>query len=130
MKQYNNGPRKGMMYGGATRRKPMMYGGTATKPPKKAQMGGMMSAPEPLFKPAMGMPKPDRAMMGMAKGGLAGGIKATKKKEKTDRQLLAESDPTRKTPFGMLSVKAGMDKNPNPTQADRIAGAKMRKKRG
>jgi hypothetical protein len=28
----------------------------------------------------------------------------------------------------MLSVKAGIDKNPNPTQADRIAGAtkKMR----
>lgn len=31
-----------------------------------------------------------------------------------------------KTPFGMLSVKAGIDKNPNPTQADRIAGAKMK----
>lgn len=27
--------------------------------------------------------------------------------------------------FGMLSVKAGIDKNPKPTQADRIAGAKM-----
>ena len=31
------------------------------------------------------------------------------------------------TPFGMLSVKKGIDKNPNPTQADRIAGATMRK---
>lgn len=30
-----------------------------------------------------------------------------------------------KTSFGMLSVKAGVDKNPNPTAADRIAGAKM-----
>ena len=30
--------------------------------------------------------------------------------------------------FGMLSVKAGIDKNPKPTQADRIAGAKMKKK--
>ena len=30
--------------------------------------------------------------------------------------------------FGMLSVKAGIDKNPNPTQADRIAGAKMKNK--
>jgi len=29
------------------------------------------------------------------------------------------------TSFGMLSVKAGIDKNPNPTAADRIAGAKM-----
>lgn len=28
--------------------------------------------------------------------------------------------------FGMLSVKAGIDKNPNPTAADRIAGAKMK----
>jgi len=28
----------------------------------------------------------------------------------------------------MLSVKAGIDKNPKPTQADRIAGAKMKKK--
>jgi hypothetical protein len=28
--------------------------------------------------------------------------------------------------FGMLSVKAGIDKNPNPTAADKIAGAKMK----
>jgi len=33
-----------------------------------------------------------------------------------------------KTKFGMLSVKAGIDKNPNPTKADRIAGAKMKKR--
>ena len=33
-----------------------------------------------------------------------------------------------KTKFGMLSVKAGIDNNPNPTQADRIAGAKKNKK--
>ena len=29
--------------------------------------------------------------------------------------------------FGMLSVKKGIDNNPNPTQADRIAGATMKK---
>ena len=29
--------------------------------------------------------------------------------------------------FGMLSVKKGIDSNPNPTQADRIAGATMKK---
>lgn len=34
------------------------------------------------------------------------------------------------TSFGMLSVKAGIDKNPKPTDADRIAGAKMKKKMG
>ncbi len=31
--------------------------------------------------------------------------------------------------FGMLSIKAGIDKNPKPTAADRIAGAKMSKKK-
>lgn len=30
------------------------------------------------------------------------------------------------TSFGMLSVKAGVDKNPNPTFADKIAGAKKK----
>ena len=34
----------------------------------------------------------------------------------------------KKSKFGMLSVKAGIDKNPNPTQADRIAGATKGKK--
>ena len=34
-------------------------------------------------------------------------------------------DVKKKSAFGMLSVKAGIDKNPKPTQADRIAGAKM-----
>lgn len=29
-----------------------------------------------------------------------------------------------KSSFGMLSVKAGIDNNPKPTAADRIAGAK------
>ena len=33
----------------------------------------------------------------------------------------------RKNNFGSLSVKAGIDKNHNPTHADRIAGAKMAK---
>jgi len=32
--------------------------------------------------------------------------------------------------FGMLSVKAGIDKNPNPTAADRIAGATKKAKSG
>ena len=42
MKIYNNGQRKGMMYGGgATMRKPMMYGGMASAPKKKMNMGGL-----------------------------------------------------------------------------------------
>ncbi len=56
MKQYNNGQRKGMMYGGAPR-KPMMYGGKA----KKMQMGGATkknamnqgSMPMPVTSPMM-----------------------------------------------------------------------------
>jgi hypothetical protein len=32
--------------------------------------------------------------------------------------------------FGMLSVKAGVDNNPNPTFADKIAGAKKKAKSG
>ncbi len=151
MKQYNNGPRKGMMYGGMSRRKPMMYGGTAMKKPrKKAYGGGTMSASQPQQNMMQNntmtsgdMNQMQTAMMQtpklrMAKGGLARGIKATKKQQtktnKTDRQLLAESDPTRPSPtgmskelFGRLSIKAGIDNNPRPTQADRIAGARMKK---
>jgi hypothetical protein len=33
------------------------------------------------------------------------------------------------TSFGMLSVKAGIDKNPKPTAADRIAGVKKKKRK-
>jgi hypothetical protein len=33
------------------------------------------------------------------------------------------------TKFGMLSVKAGIDNNPKPTAADRIAGATKGKKK-
>ncbi len=35
----------------------------------------------------------------------------------------------KKSSFGMLSVKAGIDNNPNPTHADKIAGAKMKAKK-
>ena len=35
----------------------------------------------------------------------------------------------KKSDFGMLSVKAGIDNNPKPTQADRIAGATMKNKK-
>ena len=38
-------------------------------------------------------------------------------------------EKNKKSSFGMLSVKAGIDNNPNPTQADRIAGAKMKAKK-
>ena len=48
--------------------------------------------------------------------------------EKKIKKMLTMQSPVNKkeggaTDFGMLSVKAGVDKNPNPTQADRIVGA-------
>ena len=52
--------------------------------------------------------------------------KATQKKPKDkDMKKMKKGGSTE---FGMLSVKAGIDKNPNPTAADRIAGAKMKQK--
>jgi len=47
---------------------------------------------------------------------------------KKDGGMLKAGSNGKKKSFGMLSVKAGIDKNPNPTQADRIAGAKMKNK--
>ena len=50
-----------------------------------------------------------------------------KKKEFKKRENIGEPMSAfksgKKTDFGMLSVKKGIDKNPKPTQADRIAGA-------
>ena len=76
MKQYNNGQRKAMMYGGMSKRKPMMYGGMAQKkkPRKKAQAGGMMTATQgqqnQMQNQTMQKPKmPKMPMMGMKKGG-------------------------------------------------------------
>ena len=52
-------------------------------------------------------------------------------KKKSNVQKIKETfgPKNKSTKFGMLSVKAGIDKNPNPTQADRIAGAKMKSKK-
>ena len=71
-----------------------------------------------------------------AKGGRVGLKRGTGlMKKKSDIQKIKETFGPKKsaakksTKFGMLSVKAGIDKNPNPTQADRIAGAKMKSKK-
>ena len=51
------------------------------------------------------------------------------------RKEFKKGTPKRKTnvekikkTFGTLSVRAGIDNNPNPTYADKIAGAKMKNK--
>tara|TARA_R100000231_G_scaffold57276_3_gene47350 strand:+ start:698 stop:1015 length:318 start_codon:yes stop_codon:yes gene_type:complete len=105
MKTYTNGQRKAMMYGGAAKRKPMMYGGMAKR--KKAYGGGMMSA-SPTQQNTQRRRQQQTAMSPMS-----------------PMPMMAKGG---KTPFGMLSVKAGIDKNPKPTKADRIAGATMKKR--
>jgi hypothetical protein len=71
-----------------------------------------------------------------AKGGRVGLKRGTGlMKKKSNIQKIKEafaprvSKNKKASKFGMLSVKAGIDKNPNPTQADRIAGAKMKSKK-
>ena len=72
-----------------------------------------------------------------AKGGRVGLKRGTGliPKKKSNLQKIKEtfapkvSKNKKTSKFGMLSVKAGIDKNPNPTQADRIAGAKMKNKK-
>ena len=107
MKTYNNGQRKAMMYGGAAKRKPMMYGGIAKKKRKKAYAGGMMTASptQQNTQRRRQQQQQQTAMSAMSPMPMASGD----------------------MPFGMLSVKAGVDNNPKPTVADRIAGAKMKK---
>ena len=43
---------------------------------------------------------------------------------------MSKKSKTKPGEFGMLSVKAGIDNNPNPTQADRIAGATKKMSKG
>ena len=105
MKTYTNGQRKAMMYGGAAKRKPMMYGGIAKKKRKKAYAGGMMTA-SPTQQKTQRARQQQMAMSPMSPMPMSGGGN---------------------TSFGMLSVKAGVDNNPKPTKADRIAGATMKK---
>ena len=45
-----------------------------------------------------------------------------------EKKKLGGSNTKKASDFGMLSVKAGIDNNPNPTKADRIAGATMKEK--
>mgnify|MGYP003152734228 FL=1 len=61
--------------------------------------------------------------------GLKRGTGLMKKKSNIQKIKEAFAPKNKSTKFGMLSVKAGIDKNPNPTQADRIAGAKLKNKK-
>jgi hypothetical protein len=57
-------------------------------------------------------------------------VDTSKKKKRKDSQKNVFADGGKAEKFGMLSVKAGVDNNPNPTQADRIVGATKKKNGG
>ena len=128
MKTYYNGPRQGMMYGGgAMMRKPMMMGGTAKAP--KYNMGGLAdqnrkttTGQSAMMNPMGSMTEKKKFSMGMMAGGMA-----KKKPSMAGYALGGKASNKKKTKdFGLLSVKAGVDNNPKPTQADRIVGAKKK----
>jgi hypothetical protein len=134
MKQYNNGPRKTMSYGGMPMRKPMMKGGKV----KKMQAGGKAKKKASPIMPATPMTAASqRTPMAM------GGMSATQQQQNMQQNMtsgqmnqmqtdMMQSPKLRMSKggeaFGMLSVKAGIDNNPKPTQADRIAGATKNKR--
>ena len=57
-------------------------------------------------------------------------VDKSKKKKRKDSQKNVFADGGKAEKFGMLSVNAGVDNNPNPTQADRIVGATKKKNGG
>ena len=82
--------------------------------------------------PGIYKPLKDKKKQDLAKGGRVGlkrGTGLMKKKSNVQKIKETFGPKNKSTKFGMLSVKAGIDKNPNPTQADRIAGAKMKSKK-
>ena len=107
--------KKCMQCGGSTKMKKMAKGGPINKPMTygKIQKGGDNQKMNMYGMPQIGQGAMDGKTGQMKKGG------AVKKK-------MAKGGSTS---FGMLSVKAGVDNNPKPTAADRIAGAKMNKKK-
>ena len=100
-------------------KKCMKCGGSTT--PKMATGGSTtnkLNKPKPLAKPQMGGSNTKMGIYGIPNAG------------RTDQLGFKKGGAVKKmskggSSFGMLSVKAGVDKNPKPTAADRIAGAKM-----
>jgi hypothetical protein len=74
-----------------------------------------------------------RANKGSGKEPTAEMLKQEKKIKAKDKKMMGGKKKLYKkggkSEFGMLSVKAGVDNNPNPTAADRIVGAKKNKKK-
>jgi hypothetical protein len=118
---------KCMQCGGMSKAAKMKKGGV-----KKMKAGG--STDVNISKPGAGFAKPQRGgddqkyfIYGMPTAGIGETDgKNGKMKKGGAVKKMAKGGST----FGMLSVKAGVDNNPNPTAADRIAGATKKAKFG
>jgi hypothetical protein len=88
---------------------------------KVPMRGPDASAPKPMMAKKGGAFAPNRAVQSSCKGGMV--------RDENGRCVMQRKMAKGGSSFGMLSVKAGIDKNPKPTAADRIAGAKMRKRK-
>jgi len=112
------------------------YGSKASKPSSVTDYAGKASKPDSYtqYKKGGVVKKAQNGIAKMAKkdpkeamkkgSGLANNplFKKASEIKDTTRYKKAKSGGE----FGMLSVKAGVDNNPNPTAADRIAGAKKK----
>ena len=89
--------------------------------PRKAMMYGGAAKRKPMMYGGTAMKKPRKKAYG-------GGMMSAKQGQQPKRMgMMAKGGKA--TEFGMLSVKAGIDNNPKPTAADRIAGATKGKKK-
>lgn len=116
--------------------KKMATGGTVKKVKKMAAGGQMYGIPQtgPTGPNYQGIDTMKKGGVAKAKFGATTPVKASCKNgmvRGADGKCVMERPKFQKggSAFGMLSVKAGVDKNPRPTAADRIAGAKMNKKK-
>lgn len=129
-----------------------MPGYNATLYPTSFKKGGVKKMQDGGEKPDKSVLKNILGLIGGGSGILAGTILGNREKdsekanERDNKRIQRKSDRREKkgykpisgpsfkkggaTSFGMLSVKAGIDKNPKPTAADRIAGAKKKAKFG
>jgi hypothetical protein len=114
----------------------MKSGGTVKKVKKMAAGGQMYGIPQtgPTGPNYQGIDTMKKGGVAKAKFGATTPVKASCKNgmvRGADGKCVMERPKFQKggSAFGMLSVKAGVDKNPRPTAADRIAGAKMNKKK-
>jgi hypothetical protein len=111
-------------------KKCMSCGGSMAKMKTYAKGGSTtnkLNSPKGFAKPQMGGSNTEKGIYGVPNAGPTGnnlsGTYSYKKGGAVKKMAKGGSA------FGMLSVKAGVDKNPKPTAADRIAGAKMNKKK-